>query len=169
MAIKLGANQREMFKIIKVHQFNDATNNISLSTSPTGEFFNFDWVRARSDTDIFVHGYVALGGNWNSFNSGEYFSPDGNLTRWDITHLNMGQMNGGDDSGQCMVHLCGFIPSSEITSGAGTKTAEVGWMSRDGSNQFLMNRVNPHQVSGRQQSRASNLMIIECLGASQVT
>ena len=169
MAIKLGGNGREMFKIIKINQFNDATNNISLSSSTNGVFLTFDWTRERSDTDIFVHGLIALGGSWNSYNSGEYFSPDQSLIVYDMTHLNMGQMAGGDDAGMCSVHLCGFISSNQISSGAGTKTAQIGWKPRDSSTQYLMSRVNPHQVSPRQQSRASNLMIIECIGGTQVT
>jgi len=170
MAIKLGANGREMFKIIKVHQFSDATNNISLSASTTGTYIQFDWTRERADTDIFVHGLVALGGTWYGYNSGEWFSPDSNLTVFDMTNVNAGQMNSGTDSGQCSLHICGFIPSGSITSGAGVKTAKVGWNTRDGSNQVLMDTANPHQLSARMQSQTSHIMIIECIGApTQVT
>ena len=154
-------------EILKVAHFSDSTLNIQMSDSSAGTILTFTYARVSASSQIILNGYAPVAGQ-NSYHAGCYVEVNGHR-KYEASHYTSPPGGSGDDDVYGNLNVGGMWSSTDLGSTTGNITIKLGWQSRNGSAQRPGNHYNPHQRSGRIQSRTTQITIFELVDNTRIT
>ena len=137
-----GDEQKYSSNVVNIHQFTDATRNISNSTTSAAIAIEFDFTKSFADTNIIIWGYTPVSGQ-NSYHAGCYAEigvpSSSDYTRYyDAAHYVSPTAGQGDDGRYATCYWNGCWNSSDTgLDTAGSKRVRLGWDSRNNANEGL--------------------------------
>ena len=137
-----GDEQKYSSNVVNIHQFTDATRNISNSTTSDAIAIEFDFTKSFADTNIIIWGYTPVSGQ-NSYHAGCYAEigvpSSSDYTRYyDAAHYVSPTAGQGDDGRYATCYWNGCWNSSDTgLDTAGSKRVRLGWDSRNNANEGL--------------------------------
>lgn len=138
-----------------VHHFEDATRNISLSTSSDAVYISFDINKVYSDTTLILIGRTPIAGSY-SYQTGEYITVSG-TRKYEVAHF-VGAIDADHDGRYGTI----FWQGSFTGKGTGTHTIGLGWAARNGSSgERPGDYWNPENLSARTRARTTQITIFE--------
>jgi hypothetical protein len=165
-----GDEQKYSSNVVNIHQFTDATRNISNSATSAAIKIEFDFTKTAADTSIVLWGYTPVSGQ-NSYHAGCYaeigIPASSDYTRYyDAAHfVSVVSAGSGDDGWYSPLYWNGCWNSTDTgLNTAGTKRARFGWDSRNNSNERPGNFWNPDKRSDRGRERTTQITVMEVFG-----
>ena len=165
-----GDEQKYSSNVVNIHQFTDATRNISNSSNNGAIAIEFDFTKSFADTSIVLWGYTPVSGQ-NSYHAGCFAQINdvttfSNYTRYyDAAHFISPTDGQGDDGRYATCYWNGCWNSSDTgLDSAGSKRVRLGWDSRGGTNESPGNYWNPDKRSARARERTTQITVMEVFG-----
>ena len=164
-----GDEQKYSSNVVNIHQFTDATRNISNSSNNGAIAIEFDFTKSFADTSIVLWGYTPVSGQ-NSYHSGVYaeigIPSSSDYTRYyDAAHFISPTDGQGDDGRYSSCYWNGCWNSTDTgLNTAGSKRVRLGWESRNNSNERPGNYWNPDKRSARARERTTQITVMEVFG-----
>ena len=161
-----GDEQKYSSNVVNIHQFTDATRNISNSTTSAAIAIEFDFTKSFADTNIILWGYTPVSGQ-NSYHAGCYaeigIPASSDYTRYyDAAHYISPTANQGDDGRYATCYWNGCWNSSDTgLDTAGSKRVRLGWETRGGTSERPGEVWNPDKLSPRGRERTTQITIME--------
>ena len=164
-----GGEQKYSSNVVNIHQFTDATRNISNSTTSAAIAIEFDFTKSFADTNIIIWGYTPVSGQ-NSYHAGCYAEigvpSSSDYTRYyDAAHYVSPTAGQGDDGRYATCYWNGCWNSSDTgLDTAGSKRVRLGWDSRNNSGESPGYYWNPDKRSARARERTTQITVMEVYG-----
>tara|TARA_B100000123_G_scaffold85768_1_gene62054 strand:- start:225 stop:758 length:534 start_codon:yes stop_codon:yes gene_type:complete len=164
-----GDEQKYSSNVVNIHQFTDATRNISNSTTSAAIAIEFDFTKSFADTNIIIWGYTPVSGQ-NSYHAGCYAEigvpSSSDYTRYyDAAHYVSPTAGQGDDGRYATCYWNGCWNSSDTgLDTAGSKRVRLGWDSRNNSGESPGYYWNPDKRSARARERTTQITVMEVYG-----
>ena len=165
-----GDEQKYSSNVVNIHQFTDATRNISNSSNNGAIAIEFDFTKSFADTSIVLWGYTPISGQ-NSYHAGCFCQINdvttlSNYTRYyDAAHFISPTAGQGDDGRYSSCYWNGCWNSTDTgLNTAGSKRVRLGWESRNNSNERPGNYWNPDKRSARARERTTQITVMEVFG-----
>ena len=164
-----GDEQKYSSNVVNIHQFTDATRNISNSTTSAAIAIEFDFTKSFADTNIIIWGYTPVSGQ-NSYHAGCYAEigvpSSSDYTRYyDAAHYVSPTAGQGDDGRYATCYWNGCWNSSDTgLDTAGSKRVRLGWDSRNNSGEAPGYYWNPDKRSARARERTTQITVMEVYG-----
>lgn len=165
MAIKTSTGDLE--KVHKITVFEDSTNNVTGPGSvANATYLTFSYTRENAGNDVIFNGFMPFQ-DGGSFFVGDYISFDNGTTKNFRETCRMHMYGSGTDGSFGRYEYGGIWQGSSYT---GTShTISIGQQSRDGTGQNPFARINPYQLSARQQNQRTELTLWEGNGFAVIT
>jgi hypothetical protein len=144
--------------VLYTHFFEDATRNISISTSSSGTPISFQFTKQYASSYLVLKGWTPVMGQ-ASYNSGEYVQIESTRKYQATAYFSV--PGGMSDASDGITGICNWQGYWTDITTTGVKTVTLGWQSRGGSNEQPGIIWNPDQRSARMQSRTTNIVIYE--------
>ena len=156
----------------KVSMFNDASYNITTSSSSVSFPITFDFVKAQADSDLFVQGWTPcafqashLAGvrmRLQKVSDSSYAGETDNEAYGGQVYVGVGDGGTADDQ-RGIFHWSRRIDTSSETffNYATTYRIHLGWSSRSGSSERPSEKWNPQHTSGRHRQNSTQIWVWE--------
>ena len=165
-----GDEQKYSSNVVNIHQFTDATRNISNSSNNGAIAIEFDFTKSFADTSIVLWGYTPISGQ-NSYHAGCFCQINdvttfSNYTRYyDAAHFISPTDGQGDDGRYSSCYWNGCWNSSDTgLNSSGSKRVRLGWESRGGTSETPGYYCNPDKRSARARERTTQITVMEVYG-----